>query len=72
MNSPKPYFGNIVIQNKGDDNSKDFRSFCYCSLGDEQWELRGYGDTIEKAASEAWQAYLDFGNWDHYGYIISG
>jgi hypothetical protein len=42
-NKSKKYFGNIVIQQKSED---DFRSFAHvCDSIGQWWELRGYGKT---------------------------
>ena len=63
------YFGDIVIQSKNDKD--DFRSFAHVrdSEGNE-WELRGYGTSVEMAAKKVWDLYNDEEYyWETSGYI---
>jgi hypothetical protein len=63
----KPSFRQIIIQEKCD---SDFRGFCICADKDgDMWELRGVSaDNPSDAAKNAYESFLDYENWDCYGY----
>jgi len=65
------FFQNIVLQSK--DDNEDWRSFLHFLDEDRaQWELRGYGKTLEETATNAWNRYLDSENWENYRYTLKG
>ena len=53
------YFKQIIIQQKGDISSNDFRSFALVDASDgTAWELREYGITAAGAAGDVWSVFM--------------
>jgi len=64
----KLYLANITLQEK---SSKDWRAFVSCrDVEGKWWELRAYGDSAGKAATNAYRRFQQFDAWDCYGYIV--
>jgi len=62
-------FIQIIIQEKS--SNEDYRSFCICEDDDgHNWELRGYGSSVEAAAKDAIDKYNDEDWWHLYGVIV--